>query len=63
MTVASFIAVMARYLTVLVGTIEFAAGFTYLLSWWLTGNTRHGALAITWLAYGVAVAGLYLSDQ
>lgn len=63
MTFAVFISGMARYLTVLVGAIEFAAGGAYLLSWWLTGNARHGGLALAWLAYGIAVVGLYLADQ
>jgi hypothetical protein len=60
---AAFIGMMARWLTVLVGSIEFAAGLAYLSSWWLTGNARHGGLALAWLAYGVAVVGLYLEDQ
>jgi hypothetical protein len=63
MTLIQFLEKLAHVLVSTVGFIELLTGIAYLLLYWLAGNPRHAGLATTWLAYGLAVVGLYFADR
>lgn len=49
---------LVQVFPLLVGALEAVAGVVYVWSWWRTGNSGHGWLAVTWLAYSLACVGL-----